>query len=228
MLFLFGCRAVLRETCRGSLAVRRRLATTLSAVAIHRQRLCALSSFPIAAPLSSPFGNPASSRSVEFFNAIPVRFNHTGSKPGAVHPSSDPDPSLLPSTCPGCGSFSQWLDTDKPGYYTTSRRSVKKYLEHCAFDSKKVTDTSAAELAVNSDDLSPSPSPPPVVDESDSAASKDIEPKDNGRDLSSTSPGMCLRVALRITSVCLSHLTWAQIQLRRHQFLPQYATGAMI
>ena len=34
----------------------------------------------------------------------------------------------LPRQCPGCGAFSQAVDKQEPGFYTTTRKSVKSYL----------------------------------------------------------------------------------------------------
>jgi genetic interactor of prohibitins 3, mitochondrial len=42
-------------------------------------------------------------------------------------PSIQPVP--LPTTCPGCGALSQEADTSEAGYYTRTRKSVKKYLD---------------------------------------------------------------------------------------------------
>ncbi|KAK2757674.1 hypothetical protein FQN54_004643 [Arachnomyces sp. PD_36] len=38
----------------------------------------------------------------------------------------------LPVSCPGCGALTQWVDTNEPGFYSTSRRSVKSFLQRAA------------------------------------------------------------------------------------------------
>ena len=39
-----------------------------------------------------------------------------------------PAATLLPVSCPGCGALTQWVEPDEPGFYTTSRRSIKTFL----------------------------------------------------------------------------------------------------
>lgn len=184
MLSLFGRSAVLRETSRGTLAVEpRRLSTNPSPVAARWLCRRPISGFfSIVTQSSSLRDYCTSTRCVKTFDVIPVRLNHTSSSSDAAGLSSNPDPALLPSTCPGCGAFSQWLDADKAGYYNPSRRSVKQFLEQCSLGAsnssgfENATDPSTADSTVNSDETAPS--------------SEGIESKEHGQDLSSTSPGM--------------------------------------
>lgn len=39
---------------------------------------------------------------------------------------------FLPISCPGCGAFTQWVDSDQPGFYSTGRNHVKKFLRDVA------------------------------------------------------------------------------------------------
>lgn len=42
----------------------------------------------------------------------------------------------LPISCPGCGAFTQWIDPEQAGYYTTTRRAVKVYIRDSSKDQK--------------------------------------------------------------------------------------------
>ncbi|KAJ5296034.1 hypothetical protein N7508_010855 [Penicillium antarcticum] len=42
--------------------------------------------------------------------------------------SVDPVTEVLPVCCPGCGAFSQTVEADEPGYYSTSRKQTRKLL----------------------------------------------------------------------------------------------------
>jgi hypothetical protein len=43
----------------------------------------------------------------------------------------------LPQQCPGCGALSQIADKDAPGFYTPTRKSIRRYLEGGSSSSKK-------------------------------------------------------------------------------------------
>lgn len=45
-----------------------------------------------------------------------------------AHPASTDFTLQLPQQCPGCGAFSQTFDSQEPGFYSVSRRSIKTYL----------------------------------------------------------------------------------------------------
>ncbi len=38
----------------------------------------------------------------------------------------------LPRQCAGCGAFSQTVNKDGPGFFTLTRKSIEKYVEHVA------------------------------------------------------------------------------------------------
>jgi hypothetical protein len=40
----------------------------------------------------------------------------------------EPLANYLPVCCPGCGAFSQTVEANEPGYYGTSRKSIRKLL----------------------------------------------------------------------------------------------------
>lgn len=47
------------------------------------------------------------------------------------HPSQAPVEELtdvLPACCPGCGAFSQTIEPNEPGYYSESRKQIRKLL----------------------------------------------------------------------------------------------------
>lgn len=43
-------------------------------------------------------------------------------------PAVEPLADVLPVCCPGCGAFSQTVEANEPGYYGTSRKSIRKLL----------------------------------------------------------------------------------------------------
>ena len=47
------------------------------------------------------------------------------------HTNLSPTLLSLPLQCPGCGAFTQSTTPDHPGYYSTSRKSVKTFLAQC-------------------------------------------------------------------------------------------------
>jgi len=69
-------------------------------------------------------------RSVRFVGS-PGRLLHVDS---VLAPTPDTVTHLLlrelPRSCPGCGAFTQSVSPDQPGYYSTSRKSVKAFIAH--------------------------------------------------------------------------------------------------
>lgn len=48
--------------------------------------------------------------------------------PRREQPAVEPLADSLPVCCPGCGAFSQTVEANEPGYYGTSRKSIRKLL----------------------------------------------------------------------------------------------------
>lgn len=56
-------------------------------------------------------------------------------------PTSDPALLLLPRSCPGCGAFTQDLRSDQAGFYSLSRKPVRRYLERIAVHGPRTEET---------------------------------------------------------------------------------------
>lgn len=48
--------------------------------------------------------------------------------PRLDHASAEHLTNALPLCCPGCGAFSQTIEPSEPGYYSTSRKQIRKLL----------------------------------------------------------------------------------------------------
>jgi hypothetical protein len=54
----------------------------------------------------------------------------------------------LPQQCPGCGALSQTADKDSPGFYTPTRKSIRKYLEEGSHSSRKSAEDEIVKAAL--------------------------------------------------------------------------------
>jgi hypothetical protein len=69
--------------------------------------------------------------------------------PTAVSPKAlAPLLERLPQQCPGCGALSQTADKDAPGFYTPTRKSIRKYLEGGSPSSRKSAEDEIVKAAL--------------------------------------------------------------------------------
>ncbi|EEH48785.2 uncharacterized protein PADG_04864 [Paracoccidioides brasiliensis Pb18] len=63
------------------------------------------------------------------------------------------DPTSLPLSCPGCGSFSQWVTPDEAGFYSLSRNAVKEYMR-CFSPDPEECSSAAEDVRSSNNDVS--------------------------------------------------------------------------
>lgn len=92
--------------------------------------ICRLQKFPPTRRLHTPPGNPSEILQESKLQKLAAKF--------------------LPISCPGCGAFTQWVDSDQPGFYSAERNHVKAFLREVAppptQDNSIVIDSQADEV----------------------------------------------------------------------------------